>query len=367
MVSSAGADVLVVGGGIMGLASALALAEGGARARVLERGAPGAEASSAAAGILSAQIEAQGPGAEADLFLASRELYPAFVERLRSRTGLDVGYRRTGALRLLGPGQGADGAGLGWQRAAGLRAEAWSRERLGREEPNLVADGALFFADDAQVDPPRLVRALEASAARAGVEVRSGAGVRRVVVEGGRARGVVLDDGARLEAPWVVLAAGSWSTLVEGVPLAPDAVRPSRGQVVELSLSSPPLGRVAFGPGAYLVPRDDGRVLVGATHEFVGHRRGVTARAVRDLLAAATATCPALEGATFVRAWANFRPYAGGGRPLIGECEVRGLVLATGHYRNGILLAPLTAELVRAAVTGGAYHVPARTAGPSGG
>ncbi|HEU4536316.1 MAG TPA: FAD-dependent oxidoreductase, partial [Polyangiaceae bacterium] len=231
-----------------------------------------------------------------------------------------------------------------------------------REEPNLAGAEAVWFPEDGQVEPARLMRALEVAAARAGVDVRRGAHVRRIVIEGGRARGVVLEDGTRLDAPSVVLAAGSWSTLIEGVPLAPDAVRPSRGELVELSLAAPPLGRVVFGRGAYLVPRDDGRVVVGSTHEFVGFRREVSARGVRDLLAAATALCPALEAASFVRAWSNFRPFPAGGRPLVGESEAaKGLVVATGHYRNGILLAPLTAELVRAAVRGRAYEVPART------
>ncbi len=350
--AEARADVLVVGGGIVGVASALALADAGARVTVLERGAPGGEASGAAAGILGAQIEAPGPGEEAERLLASRELYPAFVARLGERTGLDVGYRRAGSLRLVAGGEPEAEAALGWQRAAGLRAEFWADERVRREEPALVGGGALSFPDDGQVEPARLMRALEVAAGRAGVEIRAGAHVRRVWIEGGRARGVVLDDGARLAAPWVVAAAGSWSTLVEGVPLAADAVRPSRGQLIELSLGAPPLGRVVYGAGAYLVPRDDGRVVVGSTHEFVGFRRGVTARGVRDLLAAATLICPALEEASFVRAWSNFRPYPAGGRPIVGESEVRGLVLATGHYRNGILLAPLTAELVRAAVAG---------------
>lgn len=358
--SASGADILVVGGGVMGLASALALADEGARVTVLDRGAPGGEASGAAAGILSAQIEASGPGEEADHFLASRELYPAFVERLRERTGLDVGYRRTGALRVLGEGEGSEGL-PGWQRAAGLRGELWGEARLRREEPELAAGAAFFFADDGQIEPSRLVRALEVAALRAGVSVRGGTHVQRVLSERGRASGVVLEDGSRLEAGWVIVAAGSWTTQIEGVPLEPGAVRPARGQLVELTLPAPPLSRVVFGAGAYLVPRDDGRVVVGSTHEFVGFRRDVTARGVRDLLAAATKLCPALEGASFGRAWSNFRPYPQGGRPLVGESDVRGLVLATGHHRNGILLAPLTAELVRAVVSGRAYEIPART------
>jgi glycine oxidase len=156
----------------------------------------------------------------------------------------------------------------------------------------------------------------------------------------------------RFEAPCVVLAAGSWSTEVAGAPLAPDSVIPARGQIVELELPAPPLEHVVFGPRCYLVPRDDGRVLVGATVEFVGYRREVTARAVRDLLDAALRLAPVLEGATLRGSWSSFRPYTRDELPLLGRSAVEGLLLATGHYRNGILLAPITAEIIRALVVG---------------
>lgn len=352
-------DVIVIGGGIMGSVSALALARRGARVLVLERSVPGAEASSAAAGILGAQLEAHEPGEHADLGLASRALWERFAAQIVAAAGVDVGYRRCGALVVR-----RDAASLAvplreaaFQREAGLVAPALDASEVAALEPALAPmAGGVSFPDDGQVDPPRLLRALQIAVARAGATVRSGAQVRGVAVDGGRARGVVLEDGTTLPSDHVVLAAGSWSSLVSGVPLAPGDVRPVRGQIVELSLRVPVLSRVVFGPGGYLVPRADGRVLVGSTMEHVGFHKDVTAKAVRDLLVAATALVPALEEASLTGTWASFRPFAE--KVLLGESAVRGLVLATGHHRNGILLAPITGEIVAAAIEGKAYDVP---------
>ena len=212
--------------------------------------------------------------------------------------------------------------------------------------------GAVHFPADARVDPPALLKALRIAAERAGARFQSGAYVRRVVVEADRARGVSLEDGTAIPAGHLVLAAGSWSTLVGGTALPDNAVVPARGQIVELTLPSPILRGVVFGPGCYLSPRDDGRVLVGSTLEFVGFRRAVTARAVRDLLAAAIAIVPALGDAELGRTWSSFRPYTKDELPLLGPSAIAGLSLATGHYRNGILLSPITAEIIAAAITG---------------
>jgi glycine oxidase len=208
------------------------------------------------------------------------------------------------------------------------------------------------FPEEGRVDPPRLLTALHIAAVKAGAEFRSGTYVRSVIVEDGAVRGVALEDGSRIASEQVVLAAGSWSTLVGGVPLEAGEVRPARGQIVELVTREPLLSRVVFGPGCYLVPREDGRILVGSTLEFVGYRREVTASAVRDLLASAIDLVPSLADAVLGRTWSNFRPHTERGTPLLGPTGVRGLVLATGHYRNGILLAPITAEIVRAVVLG---------------
>jgi glycine oxidase len=349
------ADVVLIGGGVMGCASALTLADAGAKVIVLERSVPGAEASSAAAGILGAQAEAHDPGAFTDLALESRARYAAWTERLRTATGIDVGYRPCGVLRVAvgGAGLGMLEAESAWQVRAGLAVEYLDGAAVLGLEPALApVAGAIRFPDDARVDPPLLLKALHIAATAAGAEFRSGAYVRGVCTANGRATGVELDDGSILAAGHVVVAAGSWSTLVEGLPLERTAVRPARGQIVELDARAPILRSVVFGPGCYVVPRDDGRVLVGSTLEFVGYRREVTARAVHDLVGAAIGMVPALADAALGRAWSNFRPYTDSGRPLLGATRIQNLWLATGHHRNGILLAPITAEIIGALVRG---------------
>jgi glycine oxidase len=162
-----------------------------------------------------------------------------------------------------------------------------------------------------------------------------------------------------------VVAAGSWTTLIEGLPLRSGSVRPARGQIVELCSPAPLLGRVVYGPRCYLVPRDDGRTLVGSTLEFVGYQRDVTAAAVRDLLSAAIELVPCLGQASVNAAWSSFRPYTEDELPLLGPAGVPGLTLATGHYRNGILLAPITAEITSAVVRGVRPPIPLDAFSPS--
>jgi glycine oxidase len=340
----------------MGCASALALAKAGAKVVVLERSVPGAEASSAAAGILGAQVETGEADSGFELAHQSRARYPAWADQLKIATGIDVGYRQCGILRVAFDEESKAQIlrEIAWQAKAGLPVERIEDAKLRALEPKLdpSASFALFFPEEGQVDPPRLIRALYIAAMQAGASFRTGAYVRAVAAEAGVVRGVVLDDGTRISSEHVVLAAGSWSTLVEGIPLEPSAVRPVRGQMVELETREPALKRIVFGPRCYLVPREDGRILVGSTLEFVGYRREVTAGAIRELLAAAIELVPSLSDAVLGRTWSNFRPYSDRGRPLIGASEVRGLILATGHHRNGILLAPVTAEIVRALVLG---------------
>jgi glycine oxidase len=353
------ADVVVVGGGVMGCASAWALAKKGYSVLVLERSVPGAEASSAAAGILGAQVEAHAAGPLAELAGASLRLYPAWVRTLEHITSIDTGYRECGVLKVA------------FERGMLRRLErevAWQKPRprtlaapaLLKREPALSPDlaGGVVFDGDARIDPRLLFRALHIAAARAGVVFRSGAYVRKVVTEADRASGVALDDGSVVRAKQVLVAAGSWTSLVEGLGIAPGAVLPARGQIVELETPEPLLKSVVFGPRAYLVPRDDGRLLVGSTMEFVGYRREVTAAAVRDLLDAALTLVPALESASLRESWSSFRPYTKDELPLIGKTPVPGLFLASGHHRNGILLAPITAAIVLALVTGRRPPVP---------
>jgi glycine oxidase len=350
------ADVVLIGGGVMGCASALALASEGLRVLVLERSVPGAEASSAAAGILGAQTEVHEPGPLFELARTSRSMYPAWSTRLRDATGIDIGYRKCGVLRLAFDDEAKKQIldEVAWQKEAGLEVDMLDASGVGRLEPSVsaMASFGVHFAEDGRVDPPLLLKALHIAAAAAGARFQTGTYVRSIDVVEGVARGVVLEDGTRIASAKVVLAAGSWSTLVEGIPLDPAAVRPARGQIVELETRQPVLRRVVIGPACYLVPRDDGRILVGSTLEFVGYRREVTALAVRNLLSAAIEISPDLADAALTRTWSNFRPYTTRGTPLIGPTETAGLLLATGHHRNGILLAPITAEIVRCLVTG---------------
>src|SRR5688500_18366939 len=340
---------LVIGGGVIGCAVAWDLARRGLRATVLERSVPGAEASSAAAGILGAQLENARPGPLFELALESRRSYARWAHGLVRATGIDVEYRPSGVVHV-GFDAAAlrrDRAALGFQRRAGQRVATLTKSALRRELPALSTKlaGALHFPDDARVDPPALFRALRIAAERAGVGFRSGAYVRRIAVEADRVRGVTLDDGTLVSATDVIVAAGSWSSLVEGAVLPAGGVSPARGQIAELSLSAPLFTQVVHGPRCYLVPRDDGRILIGLTLEFVGFRKEVTAGAVRDLLDGAIALCPPLSAAVLTRTWSSFRPYVQDGLPVIGRTPVSGLLIATGHHRNGILLAPVTAQI----------------------
>src|SRR5690606_27799258 len=347
--STAKPHVLVVGGGIMGTSCALALARRGAAVTVLEKSSPGAEASSAAAGILGAQLECTAPGPLYELCRASMRLYPSWVKQLTEDTGIDVGYRPGGTMSVVFDRAAITGAHrrFAWQAPEGS-VERVGRRRLLELEPALspALAGGVLLEEDARITPPLLYRATHSAAARAGVTFRTGAFVRRVFTEGERVRGVALDDGTLLEADVVGVAAGSRTSLVEGISLGSSRVVPARGQIVELESPAPVLSRVVCGPRCYLIPRDDGRTLIGSTLEFVGYQRNVTARGVRDLLGAAIELVPALADASLRGTWSNFRPYTADHLPLIGRGALEGLLIASGHYRNGILLAPATAETI---------------------
>jgi glycine oxidase len=340
----------------MGCASALAIAERGAQAVVLERAVPGAEASSAAAGILGAQAELHGPLREhkAALFTRARDAWGPWAAQLREASGIDVGYRVSGVLRAaIAETERAELASeVAWHQSRGLRASLLDAAGAREIEPQLSPSVccAAYFADDGQVDPPALLRALVAAATRsARITIRSGATVQRLLVEQDRCVGVALDDG-ELRADAVVLAAGSWSSLVPGVPSSLPAVKPVRGQMLLLDERPPRLRTIVFGARAYVVPRGDGRVVCGSTMENAGFRKEVTAAGLDAILSGALACVPSLGAAQFSCAWSNFRPYVEGDAPLVGASPLAGLFLATGHHRNGILLSKVTADAVAAAV-----------------
>jgi glycine oxidase len=345
--------IVVVGGGVMGCATALELSKRGVSdLLVLERAVPGAEASSAAAGMLAAQIESK-DDEERARYVKARAAYAGWAEELRALTGIDIAYRKSGAIEVAS--SEANALHLRERVAAnvvaGLTAE-WV-DAPASLEPSLRGDvlGAAWFPDEAQVDPPQLLRALVAAVARAGIHVKSGTTVSALVHERDACRGVVLDSGETIHADAVLLAAGSWSSLVPGVPKSLPQVRPVRGQLVQLEERPPRLARIVFMDGAYVVPRGDGRIICGSTMEDVGHRREVTAAGVHAILGSAIRIAPSLAQAELSRVWCNFRPHAQGG-PLVGASPLPGLFLATGHHRNGILQAKITAAAAAAAVLG---------------
>jgi glycine oxidase len=344
--------VIVIGGGIMGCATALELAKRGADVEILERAVPGAEASSAAAGILGAQLESAEHPETFDRYRSARDAYHAWASELEERAGMSVGYARCGALRVALTKSEMDELESveGWQVRAGARVELVTGARARTLEPALAADlpGALYCPDEATIDPPRLLRALAISAARGGVKMRAGTTVQSLLLRDGRCLGVVLEDG-ELKGDAVVLAAGSWSSLVPGVPKAV-AVKPVRGQLVELDERPPSVRTILFSSRGYVVPRGDGRVVCGSTMEHAGFRREITAGGVHHVLAGALGLVPGLAGAELVRSWSNFRPFSDA--PHVGKSQLEGLFLATGHHRNGILLAHATAMTVADAILG---------------
>jgi glycine oxidase len=354
-------DVVVIGGGLIGCLAARALADDGRRVTLFERGAGlGRRASTAAAGMLSPQMEWAEDmlvgGAMLDLCVAARGRWPAFAADLEAETGRPIHYRVEGTLVVALSDAEADELEdrAAAQTRYGLRAE-WLDAPAARErEPGLSCEarGALHLPDDRQVDPgPLMEAALAALVARPGVRVETGTAVKAIESAGGRVAGVTT-AGGRTTTDLVVLAAGAWSAGIEGLP-RPLAVRPVKGQMAALRPEPMPIRHVVGGRGAYCVPRDDGRVVVGATVEEAGFDESVDVPAVAALVAAISTAVPALAAAPVESRWAGLRPGTADDLPVLGEDpDLAGLLYATGHYRNGILLAPLTAEIVAALARG---------------
>jgi glycine oxidase len=350
-------EVLVVGAGVIGCAVARHLALRGARVRVLERGEPGAEASWAAAGLLAPLVGADEPGPFVELLLRGREMYPAFAAALREETGIDVGYSDAGmlSLALTGADEPAMERRHAWQSAAGLPVERLTAEEARRLEPGINPElrWALRFPGDHQVDNRELARALCVAAKRAGADVRTGAAVDRLAWSEGRLAGVELADGERVEADATVLAAGCWAGRLLGLPRALP-VLPVHGQIAAVAVVPQRFRHCVDTPRAYLVPRADGRLIAGATAERGVWRKAVTPAGLCSVLAGATEIAPWLGDLPLVETWSGLRPGTPDDLPVLGpDPEVPNLFYATGHYRNGILLAPLTGEVIGEIVLGG--------------
>lgn len=357
------ADVVVIGGGLVGCATARALARAGLRTVVVERGRVGDEASRAAAGMVAPQAECDGPGPLLDAGIASRRRYARFVAAIEEESDVDVEYRRDGIVyAAIGAMHARRLAGrMRWQRAAGLRVERLSRRDARRRVPVLSPDVglAVHFPDDHRVNNERLATAVAVAARRAGARILEDTAALAIEAADGRVTGLRTALG-RIASGLVVDAAGAWAADV-GVPhgVRPPPVFPVRGQMLVLRVAPGTLACPLYSCAAYLVPRLDGRVLLGSTYERVGFEKRVTLEAASRLLAAARAVAPGLAGASFERAYAGLRPATADHLPVVGRAaDVAGLVYAAGLYRSGILLAPLVADAVADLATGGRTRLP---------
>lgn len=364
-------DVLVVGGGIIGLVTAWRSARRGFATAVVDP-EPGGGAARVAAGMLAAVTELHyGEETLLGLNLESARRYPDFVAELTEATGLDLGYRRCGTLAVALDAD--DRAHLrelhALQQRSGLDSEWLSGRECRRLEPMLAPGvrGGLRVDGDHQIDPRRLSAALVAACERAGV-VFHRAWAEELSVARERATGVRTSDGERLEAGSTVLAGGSLSGRLAGVPAeVRPPVRPVKGQVVRLTvpkLYAPFLSRtvraVVRGSQVYLVPRENGELVVGATSEEQGWDTTVTAGGVYELLRDAHELVPGITELPLTETRAGLRPASPDNAPLLGPSGLDGLLLATGHYRNGVLLTPVTGDVLAEVLTTGELPAEAR-------
>jgi glycine oxidase len=355
-------DVIVVGGGAIGLSCGWRLAQRGLRVTVLERDQPGAGTSRVAAGMIAPIAEAYiGEQELLALGMRSAAAYPEFVTELTDASGEDPGYVRSGALLVARDRDEAESLerDLAMRESLGLAVTRLLPGRARALEPALAPTLrlALDVPDDHSIDPRRLTEALAVALLRAGGELSTDEEVASLLVEDGAVRGVALADGNRVCAEHVVVAAGVWSGAIAGLP--PDAtmpVRPVKGQIIALHDPTGPglLERVVRMGHGYVVPRGDGRYVIGGTIEERGFDQTVTAGAAFELLRDAIELVPGVSELVIDELMAGLRPGTPDNGPIIGAGALPGLHWATGHYRNGILLAPVTAELVAASVLGGA-------------
>ncbi len=358
--SSSSFDVAVVGAGVVGLAVGWRSAQRGLRVIVLERGeAPGAGTSRVAAGMLapiSETISTELPLMR--LGLASVRAYPDFVQELSDASGVDPGYLRCGTLLAARDADEAESLvrELELRSSLGLAVRRLRSSEARRLEPALAPTLrlALEISDDHAIDPRKLTAALSVAVAGAGGELRCEAGVAEIAVSNGRVTGVLLDQRERIDADNVVVAAGAWTEALRGLPAeARVPIHPVKGQILRLHDPSGPglLTHVLRMTGGYLVPRGDGRYVLGATMEERGFDTTVTAGAAFELLRNAFELLPSVTELVIDELSAGLRPATPDNAPAIGPGSIPGLHWAVGHYRHGILLTPITAELVVDALT----------------
>jgi glycine oxidase len=346
-------DVAIAGGGVIGGAIAMELARAGLRVGVFDRQQPGQEASWASAGILSPAPENPGMIAMVEIGKASFARYPEFVAQVEEISGIKTGFRPKGTLEALfsHDTKAELSTIIAVHHGLGLKAEPLRAEDARELEPALSeeVEAAVLRPEEASIDNRALTAAVLEAAQRSGAEIFPGNGARAIWREGNRCKGLVLQN-EKIEAQWTIIAAGCFSAAIEGVtPYAP--VRPAKGQMAALRADDLKIERVLWSENIYLVPRNDGRILAGATVEHVGFDKRVTAGGIEKILSAAIELAPSLKNARIEETWAGLRPDTPDHMPILGPTDIDGLLMATGHFRSGILLTPITAQLIREWIT----------------
>lgn len=348
-------DAVVVGGGLVGLAIALELRRLGIHTAVFEAQKFGQEASWASAGILSPAPENPAMIGMVPLGKASLAMYPEFIAAVEEASGMSTGFRAKGTLQALFSSHAQEELNtiVALHHGLGLTAEAISAADARELEPALSeeVEAAVLRPDEASVDNRQLTSALEVAAKNNAVEIFADARVTAIDRNGDRCDGVVLASGEKIRALNTIVSAGCFSAQIAGVePYAP--VRPAKGQMISLRCDASKIERVLWSERIYLVPRNDGRILAGATVEYAGFDKTVTASGVHANLDGAFELAPVLAKARIESSWAGLRPDTPDHMPILGPTDLQGLTMATGHFRSGVLLAPVTAKLIANFITG---------------
>ena len=342
-------DVAIAGGGVIGGAIALELARAGLRVAVFDRQHPGQEASWASAGILSPAPENPGMVTMVPLGKASLALYPEFVAQVEEISGKTTGFRPKGTLEALfsRDAKAELSTIIALHHGLGLRAEPLGAEDARQFEPALNEEvaAAVFRPDEASIDNRALTAAIFEAAQRSGAEVFSGNGAKAMWREKNRCAGLLLQN-ERVAAQWTIIAAGCFSATIEGIATYAPA-RPAKGQMAALRADDLKMERVLWSEKVYLVPRNDGRIVAGATVEYAGFDKRTTAGGMEKIFSAAIELAPGLADARIEEMWAGLRPDSPDHLPILGPTDIDGLLIATVHFRSGILLTPVTARLVR--------------------
>lgn len=353
-------DIVIIGGGIIGCAIAYELTKKQKNVIIIEKASRvGTEASWAGAGILTSHASTHEPYPE--LCRASLELYPSLADELKEETAIDIEFIRSGTLSVFFDETEASGLiGLAERRVnRGFTAEVLNPEQTWKMEPSVSESiaGAVFFPEDGHVRNPKMVTALAKGAVQNGAKFLLGNSVSGFIKENEKVVGVTV-NGEHIYAESFIIAAGCWSGTLTADLGYPIPITPSKGQIVLLETAPPLIDRTIDGLGIYIVPRVDGKILLGATVEFVGFDKTPTVEGVKQMIDAAVDIVPALAQSTFDQTWVGLRPYYKSG-PCLGYLPgYDNVVLASGHYKNGILLAPITGKLISELLTIGNTSLP---------